>query len=197
MAEAVPVVDVMPSGSSSNILEALALSNGGGMGGGNNWWWIILLFLFIGGNGFGRNGGAETSQLVTDSAIATAKNEAGLNFLGQNAAAQGVKLDQIIASQYQANSALSQAICNLGYTDLQNFNALNSKVDACCCATQQAIAQLNYNMAMQGCEIKQAVAAEGCATRALIQANTLQETRDALADAKLKLALAEQNSGCC
>ena len=103
MAEAVPVVDVM-SGNSNSMLEGLALANGNcGFGGGNGALWILFLLVALGGGNFGGWGGRNAlgADLAATTAEAVAENKAGLNYIGQATAAQGVKLDNIIAGQYQ------------------------------------------------------------------------------------------------
>ena len=141
---AVPVVDVM-SCNSNSMLEGLALANNGGFGGGNGWWLIILL-LALGGGNFGGWGGRNAlgADLAATTAEAVAENKAGLNYIGQATAAQGVKLDNIIAGQYQNTINLSNAICQLGYQDAMNFANVQQNMAACCCSIKQEIAQAKY-----------------------------------------------------
>ena len=39
------------------------------------------------------------------------------------------------------------AICQLGYQDLQNFNAVERQIADCCCATQRAVDSVKFDMA--------------------------------------------------
>lgn len=209
MTDAVPVVEVA-NGNSNSFLEALALmNNGGGFGGGNIGIWFLFLLLSMGGGGFGGwgNRGALGADILGNIATSSAKNEAGLDYIGQTVAGYKGTLDQIIAGQYQNTINLGNAICNLGYQNQQGFNQIGREIADCCCgiktemltgfnAIGQAIAQVNYNNALTACSIKEAIHAEGEANRAMFAQTTLQETRDALADAKLKLALAEKKD-CC
>lgn len=209
MNEAVPVVEVAKCGS-SNLAETLALMNSGSsFGGGNIGIWFLFLLLSMGGGGFGGwgNRGALGADVIGNIATSTAKNEAGLDYIGQAVAGLGGKADQLIAGQYQNTINLGNAICNLGYQNQQGFNQLGREIADCCCgiktemltgfnAIGQAIAQVNYNNALTACSIKEAIHAEGEANRAMFAQTTLQETRDALADAKLKLALCEKKD-CC
>ena len=211
MTEAVPVVEVAHCGNSNNFLEALALMNGGGGFGGNNIgiWFLFLLFS-MGGNWGGNwgNRGALGADVLGNIATSTAKNEAGLDYIGQTVAGYKGTLDQIIAGQYQNTINLGNAICNLGYQNQQGFNQLGREIADCCCgikteiltgfnALGQAIAQTNYNNALTACSIKEAIHAEGEATRAMFAQSALQEARDALSDAKLKLALCESKKDGC
>lgn len=52
----------------------------------------------------------------------------------------------------------------------------------CCCRTNQNIRELSSEGYKNTCEITTAIHAEGEATRALINANTMQDLRDKLAD---------------
>ena len=198
---AVPVVDVM-SCNSNSMLEGLALANNGGFGGGNGWWLIILL-LALGGGNFGGWGGRNAlgADLAATTAEAVAENKAGLNYIGQATAAQGVKLDNIIAGQYQNTINLSNAICQLGYQDAMNFASVQQNMAACCCSVKQEIAQAKYDTALQFAALTKQIADKGCATRSFIAAQHTADVERELQDYKLKVALAEQakscNSCCC
>lgn len=198
---AVPVVDVM-SGRSDSFLEALALSNNGGFG-GNSGIWFIFLLLALGGGGFGgwgnnRGVGADAiGNLITDSAVATAKNEAGLNAIGQAVSGLGGKLDQVIAGQYQNTINLGNAICNLGYQDAQNTAAIRSDIANCCCSTKLEIAQFKYDTALQFAALTKQISDEGCATRQYIAAQHTADIERELSDAKMRLLILEKkDSGC-
>lgn len=105
---------------------------GGGMGGG----WIawILLFALFGGNGFGfgnRGQAATTEDLAS-----------GFNF----SALQG-KTNDILAAVNGVNQNLGNAICQLGYQELQNINGLERQIADCCCTTQRAIDSVKFDLA--------------------------------------------------
>lgn len=199
MAEAVPVVDVM-SGNSNSMLEGLALANGGcgGFGGGNGALWILFLLVALGGGNFGGWGGRNAlgADLAATTAEAVAENKAGLNYIGQATAAQGVKLDNIIAGQYQNTINLSNAICQLGYQDAMNFASVQQNLAACCCSVKQEIAQAKYDTALQFAALTKQIADEGCATRSFIAAQHTADVERELQDYKLKVALAEQANSC-
>lgn len=134
----------------------------GGWGGGNGLFTILLLFFLFGsGNGFGGWGNGRMSPLGSDlaanSAASIARNEAGLDFLGQTLVGQGNKLDAINLGITNGNAAIQAALC-------QGFNGLNTAVleskydvtrtiDNCCCQTQQNIAALNANLDKVACAI--------------------------------------------
>jgi hypothetical protein len=132
----------------------------GGWGGGNGLFTILLLFFLFGsGNGFGGwgNRGAMGADLAVNSAASIAKNEAGLDYLGQTLASQGAKLDSIVNSIGLNTAALQNALCQ-GFGGL-NTAVLNSKyditrsIDQCCCNTQQSIAALAAGLDKATCAI--------------------------------------------
>lgn len=95
---------------------------------------------------------------------------------------------------------IGNGICNLGYemqggigqlgkevalgqsglnqTILQTGNGLQKQLSDCCCENRLAVANLGAQMDRQTCEITTAIKAEGEATRAMMQANTIQQLRD-------------------
>lgn len=102
---------------------------GGGMGGWGLW---ILLFALFGGNGFGNRGQAATTEDLAS----------GFNF----SALQG-KTNDILAAVNGVNQNLGNAICQLGYQELQNINGLERQIADCCCTTQRAIDSVKFDMA--------------------------------------------------
>lgn len=108
---------------------------------------------------------------------------------------------------------ISNAVTNSAYQNQLGQRDIQAAIASCCCNTQQSIqslnanisqqfGQLNYNNAMQNCELKTAIAAEGAATRALIQAQYTADVERKLAEAKQQLFVLERfgqyaaGSGC-
>lgn len=130
--------------------------------GSENWIWIILLFLLFGGN-WGNNGNLQSDALMNQEFI-----KRDLFSTNQNVSSQGFQNSRdILESRYTTQ---------LG---LQNLGQQNQE---CCCATQRAIDGVNTQSFKNTCDITTAIHSEGEATRALINANTMQELRDKLAD---------------
>lgn len=130
--------------------------------GGGYWIWIILLFLLFGGN-WGNNGNLQNDELMNQEFI-----KRDLFNTNQNVSSQGYQNSRdILESRYTTQ---------LG---LQNLGQQNQE---CCCATQRAIDGVNTQSFKNTCDITTAIHSEGEATRALINANTMQELRDKLAD---------------
>ena len=137
------------------------------MDGQGGWFWIIVLFLFM----FGSNGGLFGGQGALTRAEMTEgfNNQSVLN-----------KLDGI-----------SNGLCDGFYaqntTMLQGFNGLGNQImenrfaaEKCCCETNRNIDAVRYEASKNTCDITTAIHAEGEATRAMIQANTIQNLRDRL-----------------
>lgn len=199
-----------------------------GWGGDGGWWiWIILLFCFWGGgwggNGCGNRGGgngcpgcAGIGALGADLAITDATNiaeiKAGVNFNAQTQVGQTNLMGQIKDNMFSGFANLNNAVTQAGFANQLGQRDLQAQLSNCCCQTQSSIAalnnnvtqqtaQLNYNSAMQTCELKQAIAAEGAATRQLIQSQYIAEVERKLAEAKQQLFVLNKfgqyaNNGC-
>lgn len=143
-------------------------NNGCGFGGNGGMWIVVLLFLFVFmGRGFGRENGVgnEASQFA---AVEAARNNAANQFISAQTESLGTALGQIKDNQFTGFSSLQNTLCQ-GFsglnTNIQNgFYGLNtsilnskfeigSKVDACCCATQTAIAALNAALDRNTCAV--------------------------------------------
>ena len=149
---------------------AAVTRNDGYDGFGNGAWiWIILLAFLFRGN-WGGNYGAE-SPLVSE---------------------EFIKRDIFNTNQNVSNTA-----CQTQRDVLEN----RYTNQFCCCETQKEILQSRYDAALQAqtlqaqlanccCDLKTAIHAEGEATRGLIQANTIQDLRDRLAERDRDLSTA-------
>lgn len=72
--------------------------------------------------------------------------------------------------------ALGQS--NLNQTVMQTGNNIQQQIASCCCENRLATANLSAQMDRQTCDITNAIRAEGEQTRALMQANEIQQLRD-------------------
>ena len=148
-----------------------------GMDGG--WFWIVVLFLFM--FGFGRNG-------VADGALTRAELADGFNFQDINGQLRGIT-NGICDGFYAQNTTMLQGFNGLQSGLCQSFAGVNAgianlgyQMQNCCCETNRNIDAVRAENYKNTCEITTAVHAEGEATRALINANTMQALRDKLAD---------------
>lgn len=178
------------------------MNEGGSFFSGDGFWGIIVLFFIFamfGGGSFGGLGNNAAAQgALTRAELADGFNTASLQ-RGQNDLARdqfGLQREilenrfanqqcccqtqqNILQNRYDA--ALGQAnvqreILDNRYNTLMGFNNLQARQDAC------------------GCELKTAIHAEGEATRALINANVVQELRDNLQAAQLQLGTLSQTN---
>ncbi len=117
-----------------SLSDIAAATGNEGMGGMGGWWMIILFALIFGGNGglFGNRNQAATTDEVA----------AGFNFNGINS-----KLNDITAAINSEGRTTDNAICQIGYQNLQNTNALASQLAECCCTTQRAVDSVKFDMA--------------------------------------------------
>lgn len=133
----------MDSGMST--AEAVLLGNRNnncGFGGEMGFFWIFALLLLptIGNGGFfGNNRG----NPVTEADLCNA------NSFNELKGSVGRLNDQVNG----ININLGNAICNLGYETLRNFNNLENIISRCCCEIQRAIDSVNYNISQSTASI--------------------------------------------
>lgn len=193
---------------------------GGGYGGwGNDWLALIVLFAIFGGGfggwgrgfggcgcgGFGGFGGAGTfgADIAVTDATNIAELKAGANFTAQGVNGLRNSIADLNVNLCNQFANLNTAVTTAAYQNQLGQRDLQAQISDCCCKTQSNIAastnaitqqlcQMNYNQAMLGCEIKQAIAAEGAATRQMIQNQYIAETERKLAEAKQQLFVLEK-----
>lgn len=180
---------------------AAVMGNGNGYGGNGNWFaWIVVLFaMMMGGNGWGwGNNRGYQPQYATQDFVQNGFNFNDLQDQNRDlmsavtaGAAQAVaatnqaKYDNIYALK-DAQSAITAQL-----TDIRQMEqAIVSKQQECCCETLRAIDGVNYNNAMNTAALQQAIAAEGQATRALMQENKIEALRDRVNGLELQNAMA-------
>ena len=121
--------------------------------------YLVWLALLGGGGLFGGNRTAELQNAVTRSDL----------FEGFN--------NQDVNGQLRG---ITSGICDGFYATRQGISELGFGMKDCCCTTNRNIDAVRYEGAQNTCAITNAIHAEGEATRALINANTMQELRDKL-----------------
>lgn len=170
------------SGLSASDVLALANRDGDGLfGGGTSGGILALIIIFVllfGNGGLGGWGG----------------NGAVANYATQADIQRGFDTRTIVSKL----DGISNGICSLGYDQLNQMNGINMNVlqsannivqgitnlgyeqQSCCCTTNRNIDSVKYENAQNTCAIVNAIHADGEATRALMQQNTVQELRDKL-----------------
>lgn len=178
-----------------NLLPVGTGDSGWGTGG------AAALGAFVGswfGNGWGGNGYGRGDVVVPAAAAVGAVDNVGLTLLqGQNqtnlaiasasadvyTSLNNTMTQQLLASQSQSAS-LQSTLC-------QGFSGVNQSVYQAGVDTRFAINDLARQNAECCCEIKTTIAAEGAATRQLIQNNLITELQTQLCDSKAKNAQLE------
>ena len=169
-------------GNGLSVADAMALANGrdgdGLFGGGTSGGILALIIIFVllfgtgSGFGFGGNGAAATQadiQRGVDTRTIVSKLDGITNGICDASYANANLINNVRFDTMQGFNSVNQGIANLGY-EQQN----------CCCTTNRNIDSLKYENAQNTCAIVNAIHADGEATRALMQANTVQELRDKL-----------------
>jgi hypothetical protein len=159
----------MNEGLSAGDILALTKNNEEGMW--NNPF-IYLVWLAVLGNGglFGNRGDAAVQGALTRSDLYE-----GFNTQEINGQLRGIT-NGICDGFYAVNSGMKD-----GFYGIQGALAENRFASQqCCCETNRNIDAVRYEGAQNTCAITNAIHAEGEATRALINANVMQELRDKL-----------------
>lgn len=151
------------------IQPTYCMNDGMGMNGG--WMWILLILLF--GRGFGGYG-VDTG--VQNNFIENEFLKRDIFNTNSNVSEQGC--------------ATQKEVIESRYTTQLGLQGLQASQDACCCATQRAIDSVKAEAYKNTCEITTAIHNEGEATRALINAQAMQDLRDRLADRDRELMTA-------
>lgn len=149
-----------------------------GFGFGNDGLWLFAILALMGG-GFGnwnnRNGG----NPVTEADLCNANN------FTQQSNAIGRLSDQVDS----VNINLTKAICDLGYTTLGNFNALERLVSSCCCETKQIALENRYLAAQNTAEINANVTAQTQKVLDAIAGNRMADMQQQINQLQLQAAL--------
>lgn len=152
-------------------LADVAAMNGNGM---NNEMWnnpfIYLVWLAVLGGGglFGNRNGY--GDAAVQGALTRSDLFEGFNNQDVNGQLRGIT-NGLCDGFYAINNSLKDG-----------FYATQGAIKDCCCTTNRNIDAVRFDMSKGFCDVAGAIHAEGEATRALINANTMQELRDKLAD---------------
>ena len=160
------------------------------MNGNNNEAWmnnpfIYLVWLALLGNGgiFGNRNGA--NDAAVQGAITRSDLFEGFNNQDVNGQLRGIT-NGLCDGFYAINSGLKDGF----YGTQAGITELGYAMKDCCCQTNRNIDAVRFEAAKNTCDITTAIHNEGEATRALINANTVQALRDKLADKDRELMTA-------
>ena len=153
----------MNEGLSAGDILALTKNNENGMW-DNPFIYLVWLAVLGGGNGlFGNRGDAAVQGAITRSDLFE-----GFNNQDVNAQLRGIT-NGLSDGFYAVNSGLKDG-----------FYGTQANIKDCCCTTNRNIDAVRFDMSKGFCDVAGAIHAEGEATRALINANTMQDLRDKL-----------------
>lgn len=170
----------------TGIVPVMDMNNRGGYGdgygctGGMWFMWIIVIFALMGGwgNGFGNRGnGLDAAAIFANGSMT------------RDQVADGFSMQEIKNGIRGVQNGLCDGFYAQNTTMLQGFNSLGREIaesrfaaQQCCCETNRNIDSVRYQSEKNTCDITTAIHQEGELTRALINANTMQDLRDKLAD---------------
>ena len=147
--------------------------------------WIMVLAMFS-RNGFGFGG--NDSNAATQGALTRSDlNEGFMNAQVQD----GIRSIQngLCDGFYAMNNSVMQGFNGVGRDLCAGFNGINQNINQsrfdtqqCCCDIERNIDSVRYENSRNTCDIVNAIRSDGEATRALINANTMQALRDRLAE---------------
>ena len=167
-------------------------------GWGGGWFiWIILIFaLFMGNGTWGNNNGLQSA--LTRGEMSDGFNTAEI-LRNQNVLMRdqfGVQRD-VLENRYNAQlgtASLDKSVMENRFAAQQSDTATQKEILESRFTTQLGFQQAQAQSAECCCDLKTAIHAEGEATRALINSNTMQELRDNLQAAQLQLGNLSQTN---
>lgn len=175
-----------------SLADIRAATQDDGMFGGNGLW-LLVLFL-LGGRGFGWGNGFDGA--AANGALTRAEMYDGFNTQNIENGIRSVQ-NGLCDGFYAQNTTMLQGFNGIQRDLCTGFSAVNAGIaenrfaaQQCCCETNRNIDAVRYEAQKNTCDITTAIHSEGEATRALINANTMQNLRDKLADKDRELMTA-------
>lgn len=173
--------------------DLLAVTGGNrnnGFLGGDNAWFLIILFLFIfaggwGGYGAGGSQGAANNYvLASDFATIQRQMSDGFNGVDRKLDAQNAGICDLGYTQAQLINGVNTNVMQTGFGITNAINGIGSQMASCCCDIREGISGVNYNMATQANGISREVERGFCDTqyRDAMNTNTLLQSGHADAD---------------
>ena len=159
--------------------DVMAMTKDSGSEWMNNPFIYLVWLALLGNGGFGGFGGGAQGAITRSDLFE------GFNNQDVNGQLRGIT-SGICDGFYATNTGMLN-----GFNGLQSALAENRFTSQnCCCETNRNIDAVRYEGAKNTCDITSAIHAEGEATRALINANTMQALRDKLEDRDRELMTA-------
>ncbi len=157
-------------------LSDIAALNGNndGMAAWMNNPFIYLVWLAVLGRG-GLFGGTGAGDAAVQGALTRSDLFEGFNTQDINAQLRGIT-NGLCDGFYAVNSGMKDGF----YATREGIAENRFAAQQCCCETNRNIDSVRFDMSKGFCDVAGAIHAEGEATRALINANTIQDLRDKL-----------------
>ena len=162
-------------------LADIAATNGGC----NNEMWnnpfIYLVWLAVLGGGglFGNRFGGAGNDPAVQGALTRSDLFEGFNNQDVNGQLRGIT-NGLCDGFYAINNSLKDGFYGTQAAVKDGFYGTQADIKDCCCTTNRNIDAVRYDMSKGFCDVAGAIHAEGEATRALINQNTMQALRDKL-----------------
>ena len=183
--------------------------NNNGWGDCNGMWfmWIIVIIALMGGWG---NNNMPPIMPGLGNGLTQAEMQEGFNHQDEMSQIRGITYG-LSDGFYAMNTAMLQGQADLGRTVMQGNNGVEKAVlqtgwsisqglnenrfaqQTCCCETNRNIDSVRADAYRNTCDITTAIHEEAEKTRGLINANTMQDLRDRLADRDRELQTANFN----
>lgn len=149
------MMEAMPMGTGIVPTMDINGNDGFGNGGFGAWFLIILIVLFgwgRGGYGYGSDGSGANMNYVLSSDFATLQRQLsdGFSTVEKN-------VDTVRNGLCDGFYTNAQLINGTNTNILQSTNTLQGAIKDCCCQTQSAIANVNFNNAQNTCAITNAM----------------------------------------
>lgn len=175
----------------NGIMPVYDMGERDGMFGGNGAIWILFLLLFM-GRGYGYGDQGVQDNFISNEFIKRDIFNTNQNVSNTACQTQRDVIDNKYTTQLGFSSLgqqMSDCCCSVQketienrYTTQLGLQNLGQQMSACCCETNRNIDAVRADAYKNTCEITNAIHAEGEATRALINAQAVQDLRDKLAD---------------
>lgn len=166
--------------------QSIGCNNNGGWGNGfNDGWWILLLLLcgWGNGNGWAGNGGGNQVMGYELGRVATTNDVAS----GFSTSAIMGNINDIMLTQQAGFANVQQTLC-------QGFNGINQAIGDCCCQTQRAIDNVNFNMQKNTCDLQRSIDCVGDRIIGYLTDQELANLRDQVQTYKFRESQSAQNA---
>lgn len=166
--------------------QSIGNNGNNGFGGWNDGWWILLLLLCgwgNGNNGWAGNGGGNQMLGYELGRVATT-----------NDVASGFSTSTIMSTQRDNQLAIQGGFANVQQTLCQGFNGVNQAISDCCCQTQRAIDNVNFNMQRNTCDLQHSIDCVGDRVINYLTQQEMANLRDQVQTYKFRESQSAQNA---